>query len=120
MLLAQSASFFCIDVFRLTLSQMAWLGFLSPNAYAATGNRTCVGSVAAPRFTERATPDTAKSRLGFSEVLAILVTDLKKPSSGKTHNNVLRIRTASQRMMWPQAGYSFLTSHSKRGTSGKN
>ena len=34
------ALYFCVQVFRLTLLQMAWLGFLFPNCYAATGNRT--------------------------------------------------------------------------------
>ena len=34
----------CIHMFSLTLTQMAWLGFL--NSYAATGNRTHDGSVA--------------------------------------------------------------------------
>ena len=55
-------TYFCIHVFCLPLPQMAWLGFF-PNSYAATGNQTHVGSVAAlnsVRCTNRATSATAE------------------------------------------------------------
>ena len=44
-------TYFCIHVFYLTLSQMAWLEFLSPNSYSVIGNQTHVGSVVPPRGT---------------------------------------------------------------------
>ena len=44
-------TYFYVHVFCLTLPQMAWLEFLSHNAYPVIGNQTRVGSVAPPRGT---------------------------------------------------------------------